>query len=198
MRTSCSVFLLLLFAISLTFGQTLINHRVLSGNGSDLPTVIATDSGGFVYMAGNTTSGNFPVTNALEAQPPQGALEVSINGAAFVNLSLKLQDISFVGVLFSECNCLTSKVRDNVLVLRGHQWKREGFQVLRLEVVVAIVIRITSVFDVVPENLTVEYPQQEILFVPAGTSNQRIASGVGIPPMLVEGKMRHVLQLRSY
>jgi hypothetical protein len=51
MRTFCSVFLQLLSGISLTFGQTLINHRVLSGNGSDLPTVIATDSRGFVYMA---------------------------------------------------------------------------------------------------------------------------------------------------
>ena len=39
-------------------------------------------------MAGNATSGNFPVTNALEAQPPQGALEVSINGAAFINTRL--------------------------------------------------------------------------------------------------------------
>jgi uncharacterized protein (TIGR03437 family) len=88
MRTFRGVFLQLLCSISLIFGQTLINHRVLSGNGSDQPTVIATDSRGFVYMAGNTTSGNFPVTNALEAQPPQGALEVSINGAAFVNTGL--------------------------------------------------------------------------------------------------------------
>jgi uncharacterized protein (TIGR03437 family) len=88
MRTFRGAFLQLLLGIGLTFGQTLINHRVLSGNGSDQPTVIATDSSGFVYMAGNTTSGNFPVTNALEAQPPQGALEVSINGAAFVNTGL--------------------------------------------------------------------------------------------------------------
>src|SRR5580658_10173465 len=93
MRTFCSVFLQLLCSISLTFGQTLINHRVLSGNGSDQPTVIATDSSGFVYMAGNTTSGNFPVTNALEAQPPQDALEVSINGAAFVNASLNATSV---------------------------------------------------------------------------------------------------------
>jgi len=88
MRTLCGILLPLLSSIGLSFGQVLINHRLLSGNGSDQPTVIATDGSGFVYVAGNTTSGNFPVTNALEAQPPQGALEVSINGGGFVNSGL--------------------------------------------------------------------------------------------------------------
>ncbi|HUE24608.1 MAG TPA: SBBP repeat-containing protein [Bryobacteraceae bacterium] len=96
MRTICGALLQLLFSISLTFGQALINHRVLSGNGSDQPAVIATDSSGFIYVAGNTTSGNFPVTNALEAGPPQGALEVSINGAAFVNSGLIATSVNAV------------------------------------------------------------------------------------------------------
>jgi uncharacterized protein (TIGR03437 family) len=93
MRTICGVLLQLLSCISLAFGQAPINHRVLSGNGSDRPTVIASDSNGFIYVAGNTTSGNFPVTNALEAAPPQGALEVSVNGAAFVNSSLNVTSV---------------------------------------------------------------------------------------------------------
>lgn len=54
------------------------------------PAAIATDSHGFVYVAGNTTASDFPVTNALETQPPQGALEVSSNGAPFVNAGIGL------------------------------------------------------------------------------------------------------------
>ena len=76
MRTFCGVFLQSLSCINLTFGQALVNHRVLSGNGSDQSTVIATDSSGFAYVARNTTLGSFPVINALHALPPQGALEV--------------------------------------------------------------------------------------------------------------------------
>ena len=45
----------LLFWIVPALGQTLIGHSVLSGNGSDQPTVIATENNGFVYVAGNTT-----------------------------------------------------------------------------------------------------------------------------------------------
>jgi uncharacterized protein (TIGR03437 family) len=93
MRRLCAV---VLSSASLTFGQTLINRSVLSGNGSDQPSVVATDVRGFVYIAGNTTSGNFPVTNALETQPPQAALQVSINGAPFVNSSLTAISVSSV------------------------------------------------------------------------------------------------------
>jgi hypothetical protein len=70
------------------FGQTLVNRLVLSGNGNDLPAVITTDNNGFVYVAGTTTSGNFPVTDPLEARPARSALQVSVNGAAFANSDL--------------------------------------------------------------------------------------------------------------
>lgn len=70
------------------FGQTLVNRLVLSGDGNDQPGVIATDNNGFVYVAGTTTSGNFPVTNPLQPRPPQTALQVSVNGAAFANAGL--------------------------------------------------------------------------------------------------------------
>jgi photosystem II stability/assembly factor-like uncharacterized protein len=93
MRQSIRCVFLLLFSILPAACQTLINRSILSGNGSDQPAVIATGGNGFVYVAGNTTSGNFPVTNAQEAQPPQGALEVSVNGAAFVNSSLTATNV---------------------------------------------------------------------------------------------------------
>jgi len=86
----------LLFCIVPAFSQTLVNRSILSGNGSDQPTVIATGKDGFVYIAGDTTSGNFPVTNALETLPPQGALEVSANGAAFVNTGLAATSVNAV------------------------------------------------------------------------------------------------------
>jgi photosystem II stability/assembly factor-like uncharacterized protein len=83
----------LFFCIGLAFGQTTINRLVLSGSGSDQPAVVATGRSGFVYVAGNTTSGDFPVSNALQALPPLGALEVSVNGAAFVNSGLAATSI---------------------------------------------------------------------------------------------------------
>ena len=96
MRTSCRVLLCSLFCAALTFPQTLVNSRVLSGNGSDQPRVIATDSQGFVYVAGVTTSGNLATTNALEPQPPQAALQVSVNGASFVDTGLTANSIDAV------------------------------------------------------------------------------------------------------
>jgi uncharacterized protein (TIGR03437 family) len=88
--------LALLLSIAPAVGQQLVNRSVLSGNGSDQPSVIATDSNGFVYVAGSTTSGNFPVTNGLESMPPQGSLNVSINGASFVNAGLTATGVSAV------------------------------------------------------------------------------------------------------
>jgi hypothetical protein len=79
-----------------SFSQTVINRSVLSGNGSDQPNVIATDNNGYVYIAGSTTSGNFPITNALEPIPPQGALEVSVNGGSFANSGLPATGASAV------------------------------------------------------------------------------------------------------
>src|SRR5580704_16361557 len=95
MRLLRCVFLLPLLSLA-AFTQTLLNHYLLSGDGSDQPRIVATDRNGFVYVAGNTTSGNFPVTNALRALPPEGALEVSVNGTAFVNTGLDATNVNAV------------------------------------------------------------------------------------------------------
>jgi uncharacterized protein (TIGR03437 family) len=90
MRKLWFVFPLLLSSAILARSQVVAARQILAGGGNDVPTAIATDNRGFVYVAGNTTSTNFPVTNALESQPPQGALEVSIDGASFVNADINL------------------------------------------------------------------------------------------------------------
>jgi hypothetical protein len=81
---------LLLCGAILAHGQVVAARQIPAGSGIDVPSAIATDNRGFVYVAGNTTSTNFPVSNALEPQPPQGALEVSIDGAPFVNSDINL------------------------------------------------------------------------------------------------------------
>lgn len=100
MRKQCFVFSLLLATAILARGQALVGQHVLAGSGIDTPIAVATDSRGFVYVAGNTTSADFPVDNALEPQPPQGALEVSAAGAAFVNsgLNASTTDLSNRGI----------------------------------------------------------------------------------------------------
>ncbi|HYI95241.1 MAG TPA: SBBP repeat-containing protein [Bryobacteraceae bacterium] len=63
----------------------------LGGTGDDLPTSIALDSQGFVYIGGTTTSRNFPVTEgAVNATAPRSAtngfvakLNNSLTGAVF-------------------------------------------------------------------------------------------------------------------
>jgi len=88
MRKLWFVVPLLLCGAILARGQVLAGRHILAGSGIDTPIAVATDSQGFVYVAGNTTSEDFPISNALEAQPPQGALNVSVNGAPFVNSGL--------------------------------------------------------------------------------------------------------------
>jgi hypothetical protein len=48
-------------------GSSVVYSTYLGGSGSDFPTGIAVDSKDDVYIAGTTTSTNFPVKNALQA-----------------------------------------------------------------------------------------------------------------------------------
>ncbi len=57
-------------------GSSLLYSSYLGGNGSDIPSSIAIDSSSDVFVAGNTTSSNFPVANAYQttASPNQGGV----------------------------------------------------------------------------------------------------------------------------
>jgi uncharacterized protein (TIGR03437 family) len=88
MRKLWFVLPLLLSTAILARAQALIGHQILAGSGVATPTAVAIDSQGFVWVAGNTTAEDFPAANALESQPPQGVLEVSLSGAAFANAGL--------------------------------------------------------------------------------------------------------------
>jgi uncharacterized protein (TIGR03437 family) len=88
MRKLWFVFPLLLCSAIHARCQVLAGHQVLAGSGVATAAAVALDSQGYVYVAGNTTAEDFPASNALESQPPQGVLDVSVNGAAFVNTGL--------------------------------------------------------------------------------------------------------------
>ena len=57
-------------------GSSLLYSTYLGGNGSDIPSSAAIDGSGDVFVAGNTTSSNFPMANAYQASvsPNQGGL----------------------------------------------------------------------------------------------------------------------------
>ncbi len=57
-------------------GSSLLYSTYLGGNGSDVPSSVAIDSLGDVFVAGNTSSINFPVVNSYQASvsPNQGGL----------------------------------------------------------------------------------------------------------------------------
>jgi beta-propeller repeat-containing protein/centrosomal CEP192-like protein/ASPM-SPD-2-Hydin domain-containing protein len=57
-------------------GSSLLYSTYLGGNGSDIPSSIAIDSSSDVFVAGNTSSINFPVANAYQASasPNQGGI----------------------------------------------------------------------------------------------------------------------------
>ena len=76
--------------------QTLVNTRSLSGSATDTPTAIATDSQGNVYIAGSTTSPDFPLTQALFTQLPEPALRVSTDGRTFAPSTLLAPEVNTV------------------------------------------------------------------------------------------------------
>jgi hypothetical protein len=62
------------FVAKFTADGRLMYSTLLGGSGNDVPNRIAVDSSGSVYVAGTTTSADFPVTaGALSAQAPQGS-----------------------------------------------------------------------------------------------------------------------------
>jgi hypothetical protein len=57
-------------------GSSLLYSTYLGGNGSDMPSSVSIDGSGDVFVAGNTSSSNFPVANAYQASvsPNQGGM----------------------------------------------------------------------------------------------------------------------------
>ena len=57
-------------------GSSLLYSTYLGGNGSDIPSGVGIDSSSEVFVAGNTSSSNFPVVNAYQASisPNQGGI----------------------------------------------------------------------------------------------------------------------------
>ena len=63
---------------------TLLFSTLLGGSGSDIPTLIAVDQSGFIYVSGVTNSPNFPLTaNAMTSQPA-GAFFARLNATASI------------------------------------------------------------------------------------------------------------------
>lgn len=71
-------------------------HPVLSGSGSDRASLVVTDKQGFVYVAGSTSSPDFPVSHALQAQIAQTSLRFSVDGRAFSALPLPAAQVSAI------------------------------------------------------------------------------------------------------
>ncbi len=78
--------------------QTLIGTRTFGGSGSDVPSAIASDADGNIYIAGSTTSPDFPVTKGLYSQLPEPSLRVSIDGRVFLGASLAAVGVNSVAV----------------------------------------------------------------------------------------------------
>jgi uncharacterized protein (TIGR03437 family) len=76
--------------------QTLLGTRNLSGSATDNPAAIAADSQGNVYIAGATTSPDFPLTQALFQRLPEPALRVSTDGRTFAPSTLSVSQVNVV------------------------------------------------------------------------------------------------------
>jgi hypothetical protein len=57
-------------------GSSLLYSTYLGGDGSDIPSGVTLDNAGDIFVAGNTTSDNFPVVNAYQStsSPNQGGM----------------------------------------------------------------------------------------------------------------------------
>lgn len=76
MRTLFSLFLTAL----VSHAQVLTASKILAGSGTDLTSAVASDSQGNVFLAGTTTSPDFPLVNALYSGLPETALRLSTDG----------------------------------------------------------------------------------------------------------------------
>src|SRR5260370_27537815 len=96
MSISANKLILLSVVTFVLHGQTIVSTRILPGSGSDRAGAVAVDRQGFVYVAGTTTSGDFPVTHALQPVPQQAALGYSADRLTFSATTLPASRVSSV------------------------------------------------------------------------------------------------------
>jgi hypothetical protein len=63
--------------------QVLTTSKLLSGSGQDAASAVALDAQGNVFVAGSTTSGDFPIVNGLISKIPDAGLRLSTDGRTF-------------------------------------------------------------------------------------------------------------------
>src|SRR5215469_16104064 len=88
-------FALLAFAIHAP-AQVLTASKILSGSGTDIASAVAFDSEGNVFVAGTTTSPDFPIVNGLISRVPDVALRVSADGKTFTRSTLATPNVTAV------------------------------------------------------------------------------------------------------
>lgn len=87
---------LLLALASYAPAQVLTASRILSGSGTDIASAVAVDSQGNVFVAGTTTSPDFPILNGIVASVSDAALRVSTNGQTFTPSTLTPSNVTAI------------------------------------------------------------------------------------------------------
>src|SRR5215472_2175168 len=83
---------------SIAPAQILTTSKILSGSGNDVASAIASDAQGNVFVAGTTTSPDFPLVNPIFSRFVEPALRISTDGQAFTP----------AGVPAASVNCLAA------------------------------------------------------------------------------------------
>jgi uncharacterized protein (TIGR03437 family) len=76
--------------------QVLTASKILSGSGTDVSSAVAFDSQGNVFIAGATTSPDFPIVNGLISRVPDTALRLSADGKTFTRSTLALANVTAI------------------------------------------------------------------------------------------------------
>src|SRR5579872_4905473 len=85
-------FISILLAAS-AHAQVLTAAKIPGGTGNDIGTAIAVDSQGNIFIAGTTTSADFPLVNSLFSKIQDTALRVSRDGHTFAPVSLNVGSV---------------------------------------------------------------------------------------------------------